>query len=290
MNKKPKFEIADCEPPKDYTVFLSEDQRSHPYDISSMAVLAYRLQPLPTIFKYGELQQLNDFCAGDTAKAFAFWVASKIEHEEPTQEWCLREKNEFARVIDQIREKWAMVDWPSLGGGMPKIPPVAIAAASAGQMDDFLQGYGEVLRKFPQIASWEINAAWQQARSHLPSSNWEALAEATRIIIREENTPNDLNTDLETSRLTLFDDFEVHPVALVGRLADGRAIIEPCEENDPSMIGWSLYGHCPMGGLECLKDFTCKEDAIATLERLRPLAPMPPLPTPKTGHSASIKR
>lgn len=57
-----------------------------------------------------------------------------------------------------------------------------------------------------------------------------------------------------------FDAFEVHPCLTITELDDfGRPIHETCEPEEAQF--WSVYGHTPGAGLECLCD--CPTEAIA---------------------------
>ena len=71
-----------------------------------------------------------------------------------------------------------------------------------------------------------------------------------------------------------FDAFEMHPVREgVGK--DGSRYYDQCEEDDPELKYWSVYGHhkhegdyFPKGGLECLADCPTKEIALTVKEAL----------------------
>ena len=54
---------------------------------------------------------------------------------------------------------------------------------------------------------------------------------------------------------TRFDAFEIHPCLTAGEDEHGQAILEQCNEDDPAISVWSVYGHLVEGGLECLADF-----------------------------------
>lgn len=55
-----------------------------------------------------------------------------------------------------------------------------------------------------------------------------------------------------------YDAFEVHPVAeYTGK--DGQTYCEVCEESEAHF--WSVYGHLPEGGIECLADYRTREFA-----------------------------
>ena len=62
-----------------------------------------------------------------------------------------------------------------------------------------------------------------------------------------------------------FENFEVHPCLIAGVDESGKEIMEQCDEHDPELACWSLYGHYKIvgnfGGLECLADFETKAEA-----------------------------
>lgn len=60
---------------------------------------------------------------------------------------------------------------------------------------------------------------------------------------------------------TRFDGFEIHPCLIVGEDAQRQIILEQCEQDDPGISVWSVYGHLVAGGLECLADFDQRQQA-----------------------------
>jgi hypothetical protein len=60
---------------------------------------------------------------------------------------------------------------------------------------------------------------------------------------------------------TRFNGFEVHPSLEVSKDKHGQVNLEQCDENDPAITVWSVYGHLIEGGLECLADFDIKSRA-----------------------------
>ena len=60
---------------------------------------------------------------------------------------------------------------------------------------------------------------------------------------------------------TRFNGFEVHPCLEVSKDKHGQVNLEQCDENDPTISVWSVYGHLIEGGLECLADFDIKSRA-----------------------------
>jgi hypothetical protein len=57
------------------------------------------------------------------------------------------------------------------------------------------------------------------------------------------------------------DAVELHPCTIVGTDADGKEIMEQCEENDPAIACWSVYWHVRSGGLVHVEDFATKAEA-----------------------------
>lgn len=64
-----------------------------------------------------------------------------------------------------------------------------------------------------------------------------------------------------------FDNYQVHPVVALDKdnqpTKDEANIVgyDQCAEDDPDLFMWSVYGHLPEGGIECIADCTSKEDA-----------------------------
>jgi hypothetical protein len=56
-----------------------------------------------------------------------------------------------------------------------------------------------------------------------------------------------------------FDGFEVHPVKKVDGGDSPYDCFEQCEENDPELYAWAVYGHVVDKGLECIADCPSKE-------------------------------
>lgn len=52
-----------------------------------------------------------------------------------------------------------------------------------------------------------------------------------------------------------FDAFEIHPCVVVGLGEDGKPILETCDPESDRIDMWSVYGHLPHGGIECVGDF-----------------------------------
>lgn len=64
-----------------------------------------------------------------------------------------------------------------------------------------------------------------------------------------------------------FDAYEIHPVAVVGH-EGGIEIVEPVHDDVTKPDFWSLYGHVPGMGLECIGDFASFEAAAAVYARI----------------------
>lgn len=60
---------------------------------------------------------------------------------------------------------------------------------------------------------------------------------------------------------TRFDAFEIRPCLTAGEDEHGQVILEQCDEDDPAISVWSVYGHLVTGGLECLADFEGRQQA-----------------------------
>ncbi len=60
---------------------------------------------------------------------------------------------------------------------------------------------------------------------------------------------------------TRFDGFEIHPCLMAGEDEHGQVLLEQCDEEDPALSVWSVYGHRVAGGLECLADFEGRQQA-----------------------------
>lgn len=68
------------------------------------------------------------------------------------------------------------------------------------------------------------------------------------------------------SQPTPFDAYEIHPV-VHHRMPDGRCIAE--QTDDPTEAScWSLFGHIPGQGLECIGDFPSYELAAEIYARI----------------------
>lgn len=68
------------------------------------------------------------------------------------------------------------------------------------------------------------------------------------------------------SQLTPFDAYEIHPVAQ-RRMQGGSCIAE--QTDDPAEAScWSLFGHIPGQGLECIGDFPSYELAAEIYARI----------------------
>lgn len=64
-----------------------------------------------------------------------------------------------------------------------------------------------------------------------------------------------------------FDNYEIHPVVALDKdnqpTKDEAKIVgyDQCADDDPELFMWSVYGHLPEGGIECIADCASKEDA-----------------------------
>ena len=76
-----------------------------------------------------------------------------------------------------------------------------------------------------------------------------------------------------------YDTYEIHPCVLLDDNANGTPVrnddptgvsYEQCEEDDPNIAIWSVYGHIPGQGLESISDHPTKEEAqIAIIELIK---------------------
>jgi hypothetical protein len=66
--------------------------------------------------------------------------------------------------------------------------------------------------------------------------------------------------------MTIYDAFELHPIALY---ADCDGTHEDRASNPATADYWSLFGHLPTGGVECLADFKTSEAARLVFARLK---------------------
>jgi hypothetical protein len=82
-----------------------------------------------------------------------------------------------------------------------------------------------------------------------------------------------MTTNTETNAITPFDDYEVHGVCEFG--AGFARYCEQVPDNEAAF--WSLYGHIPGLGLECIGDFQTRAHAEEIYARItgRPYASRP---------------
>ena len=57
-----------------------------------------------------------------------------------------------------------------------------------------------------------------------------------------------------------FDNYEILPCVLLGQDDSGNDY-ESCNENDPDIAIWCVYGHLQTGGLECISDHDTLKEA-----------------------------
>lgn len=79
--------------------------------------------------------------------------------------------------------------------------------------------------------------------------------------------------DIHTNQ---YDAFEIHPCVLldihgkpVSRDDPGGMYYEQCDESDPDIAVWSLYGHLPEGGLDHIRDYNTRDEAKNALQELQ---------------------
>lgn len=61
-----------------------------------------------------------------------------------------------------------------------------------------------------------------------------------------------------------FNEYEVHPV-----IEYEQGHFETTDEDDPNIAYWSVYGHLPEGGIDCIADCIYRKDAELLQEALR---------------------
>jgi hypothetical protein len=78
--------------------------------------------------------------------------------------------------------------------------------------------------------------------------------------IQSKSVPSASSPDLPTR----FDDYEIHGVKAYGK---GRR--RYCEQvDDPEADYWSIFGHIPGQGLDCIGDFATREHAEEVFARI----------------------
>lgn len=82
--------------------------------------------------------------------------------------------------------------------------------------------------------------------------------------IRNLDTTESKVTDI-SPEITPFDDFEIHGVREFGR--DNHRHCEQVPDTDAQY--WSLFGHIPDQGLDCIGDFRSRSEADEVLARIR---------------------
>jgi len=69
-----------------------------------------------------------------------------------------------------------------------------------------------------------------------------------------------------------YNAFEFHPCLKVGEDETGQAVMDQCNEDEPSISVWSVYGHLVTGGLECVADFGDRDQAVEFLDLIQKAA------------------
>lgn len=73
-----------------------------------------------------------------------------------------------------------------------------------------------------------------------------------------------MNYDAYEANAVLGLDANNEPVATLSKAVN----LERCDWNDPHTLMWSIYGHLPTGGVECIADCYTSEDAETIIEAL----------------------
>jgi hypothetical protein len=68
----------------------------------------------------------------------------------------------------------------------------------------------------------------------------------------------------------MFDAIELAPVAVIDSDGTCEAFenLEDVPDELRDSVCWSIYGHTPGEGVQCLSDFTTRDDALEALRRL----------------------
>ena len=72
--------------------------------------------------------------------------------------------------------------------------------------------------------------------------------------------------DIAQQTIEPFDDYEIHPCIELHE--NGHTWVEQCEEHEAQM--WSVFGHIPNGGVECIGDFKSRKLAEEIVARIHP--------------------
>ncbi len=90
--------------------------------------------------------------------------------------------------------------------------------------------------------------------------------------------------DPQSSTVVPFDGYEIHPVRSFGEKdKTGRQPTEVCEPNEAEC--WSLYGHIPGQGVDCIGDYQTRAHAEEILARITG-RPIPVTNLPAAGDKA----
>lgn len=71
-----------------------------------------------------------------------------------------------------------------------------------------------------------------------------------------------------------YNAYEIHPVVGLDEnnnaTQDESKIVgyDQCDENDPDLLYWSVYGHFPTGGISCIADCRTKDEAVLIRDAL----------------------
>lgn len=63
-----------------------------------------------------------------------------------------------------------------------------------------------------------------------------------------------------------FDNYEIHGCIERNSGPGYESYVEQCPDEEAQF--WSLFGHCPKGGVEAIGDFATREDAEAMFQRI----------------------
>jgi hypothetical protein len=103
----------------------------------------------------------------------------------------------------------------------------------------------------------DISLAIREGSMRMPK-DWVVRLDRTIAEVTAANLPED-------STMVRFDDYEIHGVKEFGKGA--RKVCEQVDDDDEAQF-WSLYGHIPGQGLDCIGDFKTRKHAEEVYARI----------------------
>jgi len=180
--------------------------------------------------------------------------------------------DELTRSLDEDIERMSWADEPSLSAEERRdelarlrdmkviLPLVRAAPGLLAEMRDCVARLEDYYK--PAFVNGRLDAARAVIDKAMAGVSDKELSP---IALARSATPFWLHT------IKSYDGLELAPVAEYQE-ADGRSF---CERVDDPRDGhfWSVYGHLPVGGVECLEDFRSEQEATAFAECLLSLYP-----------------